>query len=65
MPEERNANVREAERFEDSPIAWFGELILAKDRGDFRRATEAQNELSRLGWSVKFRKARPSKGGAE
>lgn len=43
-------------RPEDSPIAWFGELLLAVDRGDFNRATESQRELSRLGWNVAPRK---------
>lgn len=47
-----------AERFEDSPIAWFGEMFLAKDRGDFRRAARAQSELARLGWVVNYRHPR-------
>ncbi len=53
------------DRYEDSPIAWFGELILAKDRSDFRRAAEAQQELARLGWSVRYRKARKPEGGGQ
>lgn len=44
-------------RPEDSPIAWFGEMLLSIDRGDFRRASEAQAELTRLGWSVTRQKA--------
>ena len=44
---------------EESPIAWFGEMLLAIDRGDWSRAAEAQGELSRLGWNVgRRRKAR-------
>jgi hypothetical protein len=39
-------------RPEDSPIAWFGELLLAIDRGDYPRAAEAQGQLGRLGWRV-------------
>jgi hypothetical protein len=39
-------------RPEDSPIAWFGEMILAVERGDFDRAAESQRQLSRLGWRV-------------
>lgn len=56
MPETR----LEPEPFrpEESPIAWFGEMLLAIDRGDFRRATEAQRELSRLGWDVARRNPR-------
>ena len=50
-------------RPEDSPIAWFGELLLAKDRSDFDRAVAAQRELARLGWYVRFRKADRRKGG--
>lgn len=53
------------ERFEESPIAWFSELLLAKDRGDFQRAVEAQRELERLGWTVRFRKPRPKRGGTK
>jgi hypothetical protein len=40
-------------RPEDSPIAWFGELLVAVDRGDFARAAKSQRELSRLGWRVR------------
>ncbi len=44
----------EVDRYEDSPIAWFAELILAQHRGDFRRAAESKEELERLGWTVKY-----------
>lgn len=36
----------------NSPVAWFSELLIAVDRGDYRRATKAQRQLRRLGWSV-------------
>lgn len=36
-----------------SSIAWFGEMVLADDRGDFPRAAEAQKQLTRLGWRVR------------
>jgi len=53
------------DRFEDAPIAWFGEMLLARDRNDFQRAAEAQRQLARLGWSVHYRKpGRRSIGGA-
>jgi hypothetical protein len=39
-------------RPEDSPLAWFGELLLSHDRGDYPRASEAQRQLARLGWHV-------------
>ncbi len=39
-------------RPEDSPIAWFLELLLALDRGDYLRASEAKDQLARLGWTV-------------
>jgi hypothetical protein len=58
-----NPPVADRTRPEDSPIAWFGELLLAIDRGDYRRATEAQRQLIRLGWSVVRRKPR-GQGGA-
>lgn len=54
---------RDPTRFNESPIAWFGEMVLAKDRGDFRRATEAQDELARLGWSIHYRVRRPARRG--
>jgi hypothetical protein len=41
---------------EESPIAWFGELLLAVDRGDFDRAAESQRQLDRLGWRVSRRR---------
>jgi hypothetical protein len=39
-------------RPEESPVTWFGELVLAIDRGDFKRAAESQHQLDRLGWKV-------------
>jgi hypothetical protein len=60
-----NQTTAELTRPEESPIAWFGEMLLAADRGDFQRAAEAQRELTRLGWIVNFRKPRADrKGGA-
>jgi len=65
MPHARPPS-RNPERFEDSPIAWFGEMLLARDRNDFKHAAEAQRQLARLGWSVLYRKPRPGRigGGA-
>ena len=39
-------------RPEDSPIAWFGEMLIAIERGEFDRAAESQRQLDRLGWRV-------------
>jgi hypothetical protein len=50
-------------RPEDSPIAWFGEILLAVDRGDFQRAADAQRQLVRLGWCVRYRKPRQRREG--
>jgi hypothetical protein len=47
------------ERPEDSPIAWFGELLLAIDRGEYSRASQAQAQLRRLGWRVARCRLRP------
>ncbi len=47
-----------SDRYEDSPIAWFGELLLAWERRDVDGAAEAKRQLSRLGWSVRYRKPR-------
>ena len=45
-------------RPEESPIAWFMEMLLAADRGDFERAAESQRQLDRLGWRVDRKKRR-------
>ena len=55
--------VEELTRPENSPIAWFSELLIAQDRGDFRHAIKAQRELARLGWSVLYRKPRVGREG--
>lgn len=47
-----NPPKNEAVRLKDSPVAWFGEMKFAIEKGDFHRATEAQRELRRLGWTV-------------
>lgn len=55
-----------SEKIEDNPIFWFGEILLGLDRGDFRRASDAQGELVRLGWRVDRqprRKTAAAKGG--
>ena len=52
-----------SDRFEDSPIAWFGEMLFALDRRDIDRAAEAKSQLARLGWSVQYRKPRPKAAG--
>jgi hypothetical protein len=43
-------------RPKESPIAWFGEMLLAIDRGDWSRGALAQRELNRLGWTVSRRR---------
>ncbi len=45
-------------RPDDSPVAWFSELIIAIERGDFSQAAHAQRELDRLGWTVNRRTSR-------
>ena len=47
-------------RPEESPIAWFGEMRIAIDRGDFDRAAESQRQLDRLGWKGARKKSRPT-----
>jgi hypothetical protein len=39
-------------RPEDYPIAWFAEMLIALERGEFQRAAESQQRLERLGWRV-------------
>ncbi|HEY8665644.1 MAG TPA: hypothetical protein VIL86_03220 [Tepidisphaeraceae bacterium] len=45
-------------RPEDSPVAWFAVLQVAKEANDFCRAAEAQRELARLGVTVRFASGR-------
>jgi len=51
--------------FSDSPIAWFAVLEAALQRGDLRRAAQAQEQLRRLGVTVRFGRLQsgPAKGG--
>ena len=51
------------ENYIDSPIAWFAELLLASNRCDVDRATEAKGQLSRLGWTFRYRRPRPEAKG--
>jgi hypothetical protein len=45
----------------DQPIVWFSELLIAHDKGNYRRATEAQGELARLGWEVNRKSPRKAR----
>jgi hypothetical protein len=47
-------------RPENSPIAWFGEMLIAIERGDFDRAAAPQRQLDRLGWRVARTRHRPT-----
>ncbi|MFT3882987.1 MAG: hypothetical protein QM703_25455 [Gemmatales bacterium] len=40
----------------DEPIFWFASLEKALDAGDLQRAAEAQRELERLGYQIKYRR---------
>jgi hypothetical protein len=48
---------------EESPIAWFWEMLAAVDNGAFDRAAEAQRQLVRLEWRVDRRKPRHKANG--
>jgi len=63
MPDDRLSTVGQADNYNNSPIAWFAELLIAKDRGDFRQAATAQSELQRLGWTVRHHRPRPDRKG--
>jgi hypothetical protein len=39
----------------ESPIAWFGEMLIAIARGDFERASNSQRRLDRLASARSFR----------
>jgi hypothetical protein len=59
-----NQTTKEPFRPEESAIAWFCEMLLAADRGDFQRAAEAQRELARLGFVVSRHKPRADQKGS-
>ncbi len=61
MPDDRLSTVGQADRFENSPIAWFAELLIAREEGNFRHATESQDKLESLGWSVRYRRPRTNR----
>jgi hypothetical protein len=46
-------------RPEESSIAWFGEMLIALDLGDFDRAAHSQRQLDRLGWRVTRNRSAP------
>jgi hypothetical protein len=48
----------------DEPTYWFVVLEIARERGDFARAAEAQRQLERLGVSVRYGRPRQREGGA-
>lgn len=39
---------------QDAPTYWFAVLEIARERGDFSRAAEAQRQLERLGVRVRY-----------
>jgi hypothetical protein len=45
-------------------VGWFGEMLIAADRGDYARAARAKSELDQLGWRVD-RKTRTKAAGRE
>ncbi len=53
------------EKIEDNPIFWFGEMLLGLDRGDFRRASDALGELTRLGWLIDRKPRRKTAAGRD
>jgi hypothetical protein len=48
----------------EHPTYWFGVLEIARERGDFARAAEAQRELRRLGVIVRYRTHQLNREGA-
>jgi hypothetical protein len=52
------ARDRRTQRPEDQASNWFLTLEIAEARGDAETATEARQELARLGWRVTRKKSR-------
>ena len=46
------------------PTYWFAILEIARERGDFARATEAKQELERLGVRVSYERPQSLRGAA-
>lgn len=64
MPAEKRPPDPEGTRSDDSAaVGWFAEMLLAIDRRDFRRATESQRELAKIGWDVTPRTPRRPRHG--
>jgi hypothetical protein len=42
--------------YRDAPTYWFAVLEIAREKGDYDRAAEAQRELARLGVQVRYQK---------
>jgi hypothetical protein len=45
----------EARNPQQAPTYWFAVLEIARERGDFERAADAQRQLERLGIVVRYR----------
>jgi hypothetical protein len=50
--------------YNESPIVWFFVLEMARKRGNFERAANAQKELRRLGIEVRYRRPAATQRGA-
>ena len=50
--------------YRDNPTYWFATLDIARERGDYSRAADAQRELTRLGVSVRYRRRTVRRKGA-
>ncbi len=57
------AKARPPDDFNNSPIAWFAEFLHALDGRDVEQAARAKAELTRLGWTFRYRKPRPEADG--
>ena len=51
MADKKPPDDRPADR---SPVAWFFTLEVARSRGDFQRAAEAQRRLEQLGVRIRY-----------
>jgi len=51
------------EEWRNSPIAWFAVLQRGLAEGDYELASEAQNQLKRLGVTVSFQREKSGSSG--
>jgi hypothetical protein len=53
-----NSLVSRERNYQDEPTYWFAILEIAREKGQFEQAAEAQRQLERLGVKVSYQRPR-------